>query len=95
MAYKAGDIIPNLGRVPKEVYEVQEGMCSSCGNMGFVLAGLSLNLQQDDERAFFEKYQRQKPLKCQVSDCGKVFCQKCVAHSDGRCPDCRGKIEYL
>ena len=95
MAYKAGDLIPGLGRVPKEVREVQEGVCSSCGNTGYVLAGLHLNLRQEDEMAFYEKYSRQKPVKCQVPDCGRIFCQQCVVKSDGRCPDCRGRVEYL
>ena len=95
MAYKAGDVIPGLCRVPTEVYEVQEGVCSSCGKTGYVFAGLHLNLQKDDEMAFYEKYNCQKPLKCQVADCGNVFCQKCVVKSDGRCPDCRGRVEYL
>ena len=95
MAYKAGDKIPGLCKVPREVYEVQEGVCSSCGDVGYVLAGLELNLQHDDELAFFQKYQRQKPLKCQVPDCGRVFCQACVAQSEGRCPDCRGRLEFL
>ena len=39
MAYKAGDKIPGLCKVPREVYEVQEGVCSSCGDVGYVLAG--------------------------------------------------------
>ena len=34
MSYKPGDVIPKLGKVPEDVYEVQEGTCSLCGGNG-------------------------------------------------------------
>ena len=96
MTYKAGDIIPGLGRVPDDVYEVQEGVCSMCGKVGYVLAGMRLTFTDESVKAFFDKYQRQKPVRCQAQGCSRVYCQKCATEKGrGRCVACGGGLNYL
>ena len=96
MNYKAGDVIPGLLRVPQEVREVQKGVCCLCGREGYVLAGLRLDLSVPCERSFYQKYQAQKPVLCQNSSCGLIYCQKCVKETySGFCGKCGGRVQYL
>jgi hypothetical protein len=97
MSYQVGDIIPGLCRVPTEVYEVQEGVCSMCGEKGFVLAGLHLEFSKDEsQRAFMQKYQAQKPVVCQNPDCRLVYCQPCaIKRCRTGCLACKGSLNFL
>ena len=97
MNYKAGDIIPGLCRVPKEVREVQEGICCLCGSKGYVLAGLGLSFRDDESQmVFMEKYQAQKPVVCQNPNCRRVYCQHCAREKCRTgCLACNVMIEFL
>lgn len=97
MSYKAGDVILGLCRVPKEVYEVQEGICCLCGTKGYVLAGLTISFTNDESQmVFMQKYQAQKPVVCQNPDCRHVYCQKCAREKcRSRCLICNGTINFL
>lgn len=95
MPYRAGDIIPRLCRVPETVLgDVEEGVCCLCGHVGYVVP-LSLNLTNEDELAFREKYQRQKPVRCQNPVCARTFCQNCVAKYRGLCSFCGNRVDFL
>jgi len=90
--YKPGDIIPGLGRVPSDVREVQEGICSDCGRIGFVFAGMSIDMTTEEGKLMFSKYHPQKPLKC--TKCNKIYCQLCGTKRYGLC-GCGGRLDFM